>query len=66
MAIRDIVTRGYGSWGSIPEVVTHGYSIAEVTTPDAEGIEWTLPGALIHYTVPDSRIHYTMTTEGSG
>jgi len=33
MSISSVVTRGYGSWGSVNDVVTRGYSIGEIIAP---------------------------------
>jgi len=33
MSISSVVTRGFGSWGSVNEVVTRGYSIGAVSVP---------------------------------
>jgi hypothetical protein len=45
--IRTVVTRGFGNGtfaGSVPLVVTRGYSIGEPATPvDAPRFEFTLP-----------------------
>lgn len=36
MSIATVVTRGYGSFGSIAEVVTRGYTIGEVVVADID------------------------------
>lgn len=42
MSIATVVTRGYGSFGTIPFVVTAGYSIGAAIVIDEAGVEQTL------------------------
>lgn len=60
MAIRNVVTRGYGAGASIPFVVTRGYSISLVVAITVPGIEVTLPANRLHATAADARLHATM------
>ena len=62
MAIRDVVTRGYGTWGSIAEVVTRGYGIgAAVATVESPGLEFTVKDGRLHFAIqPDARLHFTL------
>jgi hypothetical protein len=40
MAIRDIVTRGYGTFGAIPMVVRRGYGVAAAGAAAAVAGAW--------------------------
>jgi len=66
MAIRTVVTRGYGNGtfnGTIGLVVTRGYAISDVVVPTSEGIEYTLGDNRLGYTINGNPIHYTLDNE---
>ena len=63
-SIASVVTRGYGVPGSAALVVTAGYGIGDALgSPDAEGVEWTLPDGRMHYTMAIGRQHWTIPDE---
>jgi hypothetical protein len=55
MSIATVVTRGYGSFGSIPEIVTRGYGLARIA-PDEDTTSSRRPLYLSHRDVPSGRI----------
>jgi len=63
MAIRSVVTRGFGNGtfnGTVALVVTAGYAIGSILVPSTPGMEWTLPSSNLHFTLPDNRLEYTL------
>ena len=63
MAIRTLVTRGFGNGtfnGAIALVVVRGYSIGSIVVPTVPGMEWTLPENRLHFTLPEDRLHYDL------
>lgn len=61
MAIRTVVTRGFGNGtfnGTIGLVVTRGYSISAVTVPTIEGLEYTFSDNRLHYSFEDNKLQY--------
>ena len=62
MAIRDVVTAGYGNGtfnGTVALVVTRGYAVGEVAGADIPGLEYTAQPNRLHYTARENRLHYT-------
>lgn len=56
MAIRTVVTRGFGNGtfnGTIPLVTLRGYISDVVVVPDLPGLEWSATGKL-DYSAPES------------
>lgn len=61
MSISTIVTYGYGSFGSVNKLPTHGFDIGDAAAaPDAPGLEYTLSSNKLHYTIPDNKLQYTV------
>jgi hypothetical protein len=60
MAIRDVVTMGFGTWGTIPFVTRLGYGSSNETPISTPGLEFTGRGRL-HYVADEHRLHYTAT-----
>ena len=63
MAIRTVVTRGFGNGtfnGTITLVVLRGYAIGALIVPTAEGLEYTLTTNRFHFTLDENKLHYTM------
>ncbi len=58
MAIRNVVTRGYGAGASIAFVVTRGYSIGVVQVPDSFGLHYRITGTPCHVMADGERMHY--------
>ncbi len=64
MAIRDIVTIGFGNGTFSPgvnKIPTLGYSIGAavaVVVPDQPGIEWDTDESRLHYHTGASRLHF--------
>ena len=46
MSIATVVTMGFGSFGSVNNLPTLGYSIATAPVPSSEGMEFRLAGRL--------------------
>ena len=62
MAIRTVITRGYGNGtfnGTIPLVVTRGYAIGASVVPSTAGIEITAPGSRLQFTATGSTLSVT-------
>jgi hypothetical protein len=47
--ISSIVTRGFGSWGSVVDVPTRGFGIGASVTPSVPGMEWTTGRERFHW-----------------
>ncbi len=63
MAIRDIVTAGFGNGTYDPGVnklPTRGYSTASATPPDKVTEGFILRDNRSHYTLDDNRSHYVL------
>ena len=72
MSIAQVITGGYGSFGSVNKLPTLGFDIAEITVASVEGLEYTLPSNRLHfaiptddmdYTLPGNKLHWTMDEE---
>lgn len=59
MSMGSVVTRGYGTFGSISLIVVAGYFMSP-DVPNAPGLEFTIPASLMHYTARVNRMHATM------
>ncbi len=67
MAIRDIVTLGFGNGTYDPGVgklPTLGYSTGVTTPPSTPGMGFILEDNRLHFILEDNRLHFT--SEGSG
>jgi len=54
MAIKDIVTVGYGSFSSVNKIPTRGFgSVVQIP-----GIEYRAADTRLHYRASDNRLHY--------
>lgn len=60
MAIREIVTLGFGAISPVNFIPTIGFGLASLSPPDVPGIEFTAPKNALHFTVPCSRLHFTV------
>jgi len=66
MAIRDIVSRGFGNGTYDPgvnDLPVRGFTIGPSLIPDAPtapGLQYTLKGKRLHYTLEDNRLHHTL------
>jgi len=58
MAIADVVTMGYGSFGSVNKLPTLGYSIGASLVPDIPGIEFRVRDDRLHWAIRDERLHF--------
>ena len=58
MAIGPVVTRGFGSFGTVNLVLTRGYTAAAVTVPTQAGPHWRAPGLQIQYAAPALSVHW--------
>jgi hypothetical protein len=58
-SISSIVTRGFGSWGSVNDLSTRGFGIgaAAAITYDGAGIEAKLGNYRLQATTSGSRLH---------
>jgi len=55
MAIRTVVTRGYGNGtfnGTVALAVTRGYAIGSAAVPDAPGVAWLAPSQRPDWRLP--------------
>jgi hypothetical protein len=59
MAIREIVTLGFGASSPVNFIPTIGFGGASLSPPDVAGIEFTAPGNALHFTVGVRPLHYT-------
>ncbi len=60
MAIKHVVTRGFGFADGVKFIVTRGYTSSIVIAPDKPGQTFTMPANRNNYIVGPSRNHYTM------
>ena len=60
MSIAQVVTFGFGSFGSVNKLPTMGFDIGQVTVPDAPGIGYTMPNNKLNYTMSDNKLDYRM------
>jgi hypothetical protein len=65
MSIATVITRGYGSFGSVNRLPTLGYgtvnNLVEVGyTTRTDPAHYTVIGPLLHYTVKSKPINYTL------
>ena len=60
MAIGPVVTRGYGSFGTVNLVVTRGYTSTVAAVPGLPGIEYAIGVGRLHYTTSGDPLHYTL------
>ena len=58
MAIGPVVSRGYGTFGTVNLVVTRGYTAAAVTVPTKAGPYWVAPPADVGYVAPEARLEF--------
>jgi len=54
MAIKDIVTVGYGSFSSVNKIPTRGFGSA----PSVPGVEMRIIGDRLHWAISDNSLHY--------
>jgi hypothetical protein len=52
MAVKHVVTLGYGFSGGVGFIPTLGFSIGEASVIDDIGIAWFLPANRLHYFIP--------------
>lgn len=63
MAIRTVITRGYGNGifnGTIALLALHGFASGAVISSTLAGLGYTLNAGLTHYILDDNLTHYTM------
>lgn len=60
MSVATVVTRGFGSFGSIGSIVRGGYAAGASVIPNAPGLEFTLPTNRLHYALPENLLGYTL------
>lgn len=61
--INQVITLGIGTPGAIPEFLTFGLQIGELTVPGQPGIEYTMSESRLQYTLPISRLDFTFREE---
>ena len=57
--ISDIVSRGFGSWGSVNDLPTRGFGIGAAEVLDARGHQYTATDNRAHYKADGNRAYYT-------
>lgn len=56
--ISSIVTRGFGSWGSVNDIPTRGFGIGvPASIGDVPGMEAAVGDYRLHVTLDDKRVH---------
>ncbi len=60
MSISSVVTRGFGSWGSVNDVVTRGFSIGAVAAVSPDGAAKMVASFQIPSVVQDLRVGRTV------
>ena len=58
MAIKDVVTGGFGSFSSVNKIPTRGFSIGAAITVDAASIHYRVESDQPHYRPESDQVHY--------
>lgn len=62
-SIATVVTRGYGSFGSVNLLPTHGYGIGAEAAANVTGIEYATNNERLHYENKNERAHFEVIEE---
>lgn len=62
-SIATVVTRGYGTFGSVNLLPTHGYGVGAEAVANVGGMEYATNNERLHYDNKNERTHFDVLEE---